>query len=285
MGDHAVFLSAGGYHHHIALNTWDSAGGAWPPPGTTGLYHVALLYPDRAALGTARSGCSGRDRAGRRLRPRRLRSALPARPRWQWRRALPRPARGRWPRDALAPRHVQPPAGPAALARRSGLIRAGRSRTGARPCRRRCRGRSRAPPRAGLHKGPAVQRPPLMPAIEGEAGRDAVHPVVQPFRDSRPAASARSPGRTARGTAAGPASRAGLRAARARAASADASRHARRAGVASRSQAGARAISAMARAVSAAPSGAAASCARVRPSPSAAIRTRWPSSARRSLWS
>ena len=53
MGRQAVFLSAGGYHHHIALNTWESAGGAWPPPGATGLYHVALLYPDRAALAVA----------------------------------------------------------------------------------------------------------------------------------------------------------------------------------------------------------------------------------------
>jgi len=49
-GRGAVFLSADGYHHHIALNTWESAGGAAPAPGTTGLYHVALLYPDRAAL-------------------------------------------------------------------------------------------------------------------------------------------------------------------------------------------------------------------------------------------
>jgi catechol 2,3-dioxygenase len=48
-----VFLSAGGYHHHIALNTWESKDGAWPPPGTTGLYHVALLYPSRAALARA----------------------------------------------------------------------------------------------------------------------------------------------------------------------------------------------------------------------------------------
>ncbi|MDN3565007.1 VOC family protein [Paeniroseomonas aquatica] len=53
MGDQAAFLAAGGYHHHIALNTWDSAGGDWPAAGTTGLYHVALLYPDRAALGAA----------------------------------------------------------------------------------------------------------------------------------------------------------------------------------------------------------------------------------------
>ncbi len=52
-GDQAVFLSAGGYHHHIALNTWESKGGAWPPPGTTGLFHVALLYPDRKALAQA----------------------------------------------------------------------------------------------------------------------------------------------------------------------------------------------------------------------------------------
>ncbi|RAI58337.1 glyoxalase [Roseicella frigidaeris] len=49
----AAFLSAGGYHHHIALNTWESAGGPPPAPGTTGLYHVALLYPDRRALATA----------------------------------------------------------------------------------------------------------------------------------------------------------------------------------------------------------------------------------------
>jgi catechol 2,3-dioxygenase len=48
-----VFLAAGGYHHHIALNTWESAGGSPPPPGTTGLYHVAILYPTRAALAGA----------------------------------------------------------------------------------------------------------------------------------------------------------------------------------------------------------------------------------------
>ncbi|WP_206932877.1 VOC family protein [Roseococcus thiosulfatophilus] len=49
----AAFLSAGGYHHHIALNTWESAGGTPPPAGHTGLYHVALLYPDRASLAVA----------------------------------------------------------------------------------------------------------------------------------------------------------------------------------------------------------------------------------------
>ena len=52
-GSGAVFLSAGGYHHHIGLNTWESAGGKPPPPGTTGLYHVAILYPTRAALADA----------------------------------------------------------------------------------------------------------------------------------------------------------------------------------------------------------------------------------------
>ena len=52
-GSGAAFLSAGGYHHHIGLNTWESRGGAPPPPGTTGLYHVAILYPTRAALGDA----------------------------------------------------------------------------------------------------------------------------------------------------------------------------------------------------------------------------------------
>ncbi len=51
-GDEAVFLSAGGYHHHIGLNTWESKGGSAPPPGTTGLYHVAIRYPDRKALAT-----------------------------------------------------------------------------------------------------------------------------------------------------------------------------------------------------------------------------------------
>src|SRR4051812_3646689 len=52
-GTQAVFLSAGGYHHHIALNTWESLGGAPPPAGSTGLYHVAILYPTRALLANA----------------------------------------------------------------------------------------------------------------------------------------------------------------------------------------------------------------------------------------
>ena len=53
LGDQAAFLSAGGYHHHIGLNTWESKGGSPPPPGTTGLYHTAILYPTRAALADA----------------------------------------------------------------------------------------------------------------------------------------------------------------------------------------------------------------------------------------
>jgi catechol 2,3-dioxygenase len=52
-GNQAAFVSAGGYHHHIGLNTWESAGGPPPPPGTTGLYHLAILYPMRAALADA----------------------------------------------------------------------------------------------------------------------------------------------------------------------------------------------------------------------------------------
>jgi catechol 2,3-dioxygenase len=52
-GTEAAFVSAGGYHHHIGLNTWESRGGTPPPPGHTGLYHVAILYPSRAALADA----------------------------------------------------------------------------------------------------------------------------------------------------------------------------------------------------------------------------------------
>lgn len=52
-GPNAAFLSAGGYHHHIGLNTWESQGGSPPPPGSTGLFHLAILYPDRASLADA----------------------------------------------------------------------------------------------------------------------------------------------------------------------------------------------------------------------------------------
>src|SRR5256885_1529951 len=52
-GSQAAFISAGGYHHHIGLNTWESAGGSPPPTGTTGLYHLAILYPTRRALADA----------------------------------------------------------------------------------------------------------------------------------------------------------------------------------------------------------------------------------------
>jgi catechol 2,3-dioxygenase len=52
-GDSAAFLAAGDYHHHIGLNTWESLGGPPPPPGSTGLYHTALLYPTRPALADA----------------------------------------------------------------------------------------------------------------------------------------------------------------------------------------------------------------------------------------
>lgn len=52
-GSQAAFVSAGGYHHHIGLNTWESLGGSTPPPGTTGLYHIAILYPTRRSLADA----------------------------------------------------------------------------------------------------------------------------------------------------------------------------------------------------------------------------------------
>jgi catechol 2,3-dioxygenase len=52
-GDEAAFISAGGYHHHIGLNTWESKDGRPPAPGTTGLFHTAILYPTRAALADA----------------------------------------------------------------------------------------------------------------------------------------------------------------------------------------------------------------------------------------
>jgi catechol 2,3-dioxygenase len=52
-GDQAAFISAGGYHHHIGLNTWESQGGKTPAQGTTGLYHLAILYPSRATLADA----------------------------------------------------------------------------------------------------------------------------------------------------------------------------------------------------------------------------------------
>jgi catechol 2,3-dioxygenase len=52
-GRDAAFVSAGGYHHHIGLNTWESLGGSPPPPGATGLYHLAILYPTRAELADA----------------------------------------------------------------------------------------------------------------------------------------------------------------------------------------------------------------------------------------
>jgi catechol 2,3-dioxygenase len=61
MGSDAAFLSAGGYHHHLGLNTWESRGGAPPSAGSTGLYHVAIRYPDRRSLADAHRRL---DRAG-----------------------------------------------------------------------------------------------------------------------------------------------------------------------------------------------------------------------------
>jgi catechol-2,3-dioxygenase len=74
-GQQAAFVSAGGYHHHIGLNTWESRGGQPPAPGTTGLYHVAIVYPTRADLAEALQRL-----ARRRQRSRGERGPLSARP-------------------------------------------------------------------------------------------------------------------------------------------------------------------------------------------------------------
>jgi catechol 2,3-dioxygenase len=91
----AAFISAGGYHHHIGLNTWESRGGSAPAPGTTGLYHTAILYPTRRLLAdalrrliVAKIPLEGASDHGVQ------RSALPARSRRQRRRALLGPAQG-----------------------------------------------------------------------------------------------------------------------------------------------------------------------------------------------
>ena len=95
MGSGAAFISAGGYHHHIGLNTWESKGGHPPPPGTTGLFHTAILYPTRPALADALYRViAGRHRARRRQRPRRQRGAVFARSRRERRRTLLGPAEG-----------------------------------------------------------------------------------------------------------------------------------------------------------------------------------------------
>ena len=98
-GDQAAFISAGGYHHHIGLNTWESKGGHPPAPGTTGLFHTAILYPTRAALADAlHRVLAGRHPARRRQRPRRQRGAVFARSRPERRRAVPGPPEAEWPR-------------------------------------------------------------------------------------------------------------------------------------------------------------------------------------------
>src|SRR2546427_7408946 len=84
-GRDAVFLAAGGYHHHIGLNTWAGRGAPQPAPGTTGLYHFAILYPDRRAPGAAPQGVleAGGGASGR-GGPRGGRGDRPAPPRCAW---------------------------------------------------------------------------------------------------------------------------------------------------------------------------------------------------------
>ena len=121
----AAFISAGGYHHHLGLNTWESRGGSPPAPGTTGLYHTAILYPTRRLLADALKPADRRqDPARRRQRPRRLRGALSARPGRQRRRALLGPAEGEVAAEAgrLAA-DVHPPARPARSVGGAGALR------------------------------------------------------------------------------------------------------------------------------------------------------------------
>ena len=93
-GTSAAFLSAGGYHHHIGLNVWDSRGGTPPPPGHTGLFHVAILTVSPGARScSAPAGRRPRAAHGR-LGPRRQRGVVPQRPRRQRPRALRRPPAG-----------------------------------------------------------------------------------------------------------------------------------------------------------------------------------------------
>jgi len=78
-GTEAAFVSADGYHHYIGLNTWESLGGSPPPPGTTGLYHTAILYPTKEGAGRRPAACPGSGRvAGWGQRPRGQRGAVPA---------------------------------------------------------------------------------------------------------------------------------------------------------------------------------------------------------------
>ena len=138
MGDQAAFLSAGGYHHHIGLNTWESKGGSPPPPGTTGLYHVAIRYPIARGAGRRAEAARRQSRADlRRLRSRRERGDLPARSGRQRDRALPRPAAG----------------GVADGARRQGRGDGQRFRSTSRRCS------PRRPDGEGVRRGPARRRP------------------------------------------------------------------------------------------------------------------------------
>ena len=147
MGSGAAFISAGGYHHHIGLNTWESKGGHPPPPGTTGLFHTAILYPTRATLADAlHRVIQAEHPARRRQRSRRQRSAVSARSRRERRRAVLGPAEGAMAAHGRRiARDVHPPARPRGSAAAAGGIAwwsersvpgsSPRTRTGA-PCAR-----------------------------------------------------------------------------------------------------------------------------------------------------
>jgi catechol 2,3-dioxygenase-like lactoylglutathione lyase family enzyme len=111
-GNEAAFISAGGYHHHIGLNTWESAGGSPPPPGSTGLYHLAISLPDarRTRRRTSSSNIS-RNSARGRERSRRQRSPLSARSRPKRHRTLLRSPAGKMAEHTRwEDRHLHTPA-------------------------------------------------------------------------------------------------------------------------------------------------------------------------------
>src|SRR5438445_9459445 len=91
-GDQAAFLSAGGYHHHIGLNTWEIQGGSPPHRGATGLYHVAIVYPTRAELADALRRLIQASIRLEGASDHGVSEALYLRPRWEWSRTLLGPA-------------------------------------------------------------------------------------------------------------------------------------------------------------------------------------------------
>ena len=164
-GTQAAFISAGGYHHHIGLNTWESLGGTPPPPGHTGLYHTAILYPTRRDLADAlrRLTAAGIQLDG--ASDHGVSEALYLRdPDEQRRRALPRP-----PRVGMAPRRRGQPQDEDRTPRPEvAPRRAGRGRLGATA--------SRLPPARRFARRPAPRTAGNVPSSEAKTERHRHRP-------------------------------------------------------------------------------------------------------------